>query len=56
LCPRGILLGLVDPHGGGERGWLGWLADEAFGVLGVGGVEDETTLLADGFGSAVVDV
>src|SRR2546428_8789991 len=48
--------GLVDPGDGGQLGGLGWVADEAFGVGGVGGVEDGLAVGADSWSSAVVDV
>jgi len=51
-----VLLRLVDPHGGRQRGRFGWLADEAFGVGGVGGAEDLGPLGSDELGAAVVDV
>lgn len=56
LCRSGVLLRFVDPYGGGQRGWFGRLADEAFAVRGVGGVEDVGTLVAHEHGSSVVDV
>ena len=35
-----MVVGLVDPGGGWQPGWSGWLADEPVGVLLVGAVED----------------
>src|SRR5829696_7301598 len=54
LCRGRVLLWLVDPHGGGQRRRLGWFANEAFGVGGVGRVEDVGSLVADESGSPVV--
>ena len=41
---------------GWELGWPRWLADEAFRVGGVRGIEHAGPLLAGDFGGAVVDV
>ena len=51
-----LLLGRVDPGCAWQfrRGW--WLADEAFGVGVVGGVQDLGASGLDGCGPAVVDV
>jgi hypothetical protein len=51
-----LVLGLVDPHGSGQLWWLGWLADEPFGMGIVGGIQDAAAGLADGVRAAVVDV
>jgi hypothetical protein len=56
LCRSGVLLRLVDPHRRRQRGWFGWLADEALWVLGVGSVEDLGPLGSDELGAAVVHV
>jgi hypothetical protein len=50
------VLGLVDPDGLGQGGWLGWLADEPFRSGLVGGIEDPPSGLADRGRLAVVDV
>ena len=42
--------------GGRQKGRLGMLADEAFGMGRVGGVENQTASAADELGPAVVDV
>src|SRR5215213_7796701 len=56
LCRRGVLLGLVDPDCRGQRRWLGWLADKALWVLGVGGGEHVSPPGPHHLGAAVVDV
>ena len=47
--------GRVDPDLRGQRGRLGRLPDKAFGVRGVGCVENACTLDLDAFGVAEVD-
>jgi hypothetical protein len=48
--------GPVDPHGLGQPERLGWLADEALWVGGVGGVQHRTSRQGDLLGVAVVNV
>ena len=48
--------GWVDRRAGRQRWWLGWFADEPFGVGGEGGGEHAGAFIADGVGGAVVDV
>jgi len=48
--------GLVDPHGLGQSGRLGWLADKPLRVLGVGAIQDGRPGGDDLAGTTVVDV
>jgi hypothetical protein len=47
---------LVDPRDYRENRWHGDLADESFGVLGIGVEKDDSALFSDRFGPAVVHV
>ena len=51
-----MVLGWVDPGGGGFPGWSGRLLDEAFGMFGKGAVESGLTGGMDGIGLSVVDL
>jgi hypothetical protein len=55
---RGLLWvdGLVDPHGLGQSGRLGWLADKPLRVGGVGAIQDGRPGGDDLAGTTVVDV
>ena len=56
MSRRCLLVGFVDPDRFGQRWRHRGSLDEAFGVQGVGAVEHDRTLLADGLRVAVVDV
>jgi len=45
----------VDPDLGWNREWFGRLADEAFGMDAIGGIENGLTLFEDERGLVVVD-
>ena len=45
----------VDPDLGWNREWFGRLADEAFGVDAIGGIENGLALFKDERGLVVVD-
>ena len=45
----------VDPDLGWDRSWFGGLADEAFGVDAIGGIENGLALFEDERGLVVVD-
>jgi hypothetical protein len=47
--------GFVDPDLGGDQGRFGRLADEAFGVDAIGGIENGLALFEDARGLVVVD-
>ena len=47
---------MVDPRDYRESRWRGDLADESFGVLGIGVEKDDSALFSDRFGPAVVHV
>jgi len=47
---------LIDPRDGWKGRWRGDLADESFGVFGIGVEQDDSALFSDRFGPAVVDV
>jgi hypothetical protein len=51
-----FLFGRVDPGGAWQFRRCGWLADEALGMLLVGGCEDAGSCGLDGAGASVVDV
>ena len=50
-----LSVGLVDPGAGWERWRSGWVAHEALGPGGVGGVEDLAAGSVGLLGEAVVD-